>query len=123
MKIKRTFEAKICVGFREGYTQTMHTLAEVYDIVGEYCNKNGLCVTVTPTRFIYSKGPGIPDGWEDGAFIGLIAYPRFPASKYDIVGTAIDLADVFIEKFKQNRISIIASDQTYMREREDLKNE
>jgi MinD superfamily P-loop ATPase len=65
MKIKRTFFAKICVGFREGYTQKVHSLEEVYTICSEYCNKIGLCVSVTPTQFIYSRGEGIADGYED----------------------------------------------------------
>ena len=121
MKIKKTFVAKIAVGFREGYTKKVHTLDEAYVICDNYCRNNNLCITVTPTRFIYTPGVGIPDGWEDGCFIELINYPRFPTSRYDIVYQAIDLAKVFIKKFNQNRVSIITSDQTYMVERDDIK--
>lgn len=121
MRIKRTFVAKICVGFREGYSQKTHTLEEAYVICRNYCDNVGLCVTVTPTRFIYSRGQAIADGFEDGCFIELIAYPRFSQSKYDIVALSIELAKIFLVKFKQNRISIIASDQTYTVEQGDVK--
>ena len=120
MKIKKSFYAKICLGFREGYTQKVHTLEEVYTFCHQYCNSIGLCVTITPTRFIYTKGQGIADGYEDGCFIELISYPRFPQSKYDIVGTAIELTKLFMTEFKQTRISIVTSDQTYLVEQSDL---
>jgi len=121
-KIKKTFIAKIAVGFREGYTDRVHTLEEAYEIAQEYCNKIGLCVTVTPTRFIYSQSIATPHGFDDGCFVELIAYPRFPSSKYDIVKDAIELTKIFMEQFKQNRISIITSDQTYLIEKDDIKN-
>jgi hypothetical protein len=121
MKIKKTFTAKICLGLREGYTQKVHTLSEVYLVCHQFCNSVGLCVTVTPTRFIYTNGQGIKDGYEDGCFVELISYPRFPQSKYDIVATALDLTKVFMREYNQTRISIIASDQTYLVEQEDLK--
>lgn len=119
MKGKKTFIAKIAVGFREGYTQKTHTFDEAYAISADYCNKIGLCVTVTPTRFFYTRGAGIPDGWEDGCFVELIAHPRFPQSKYDIMGLALDLAKIFLKEFKQKRISVISSDQTFLVEEGD----
>jgi hypothetical protein len=121
VKVKRSFIAKIAIGFREQYTQKMHTIEEAYDICREYTDKNGLCVTLTPTQFIYSKGAGISNGYEDGCFVELINYPRTPQSQYDIVYQAIDLAKVFLVKFNQNRISIITTDQTYLIDRNDVK--
>jgi hypothetical protein len=50
----------------------------------------------------------------------LISYPRFPQSKYDVVGLAIDLAKIFLKDFSQQRISIIAMDNTYLVEQNDL---
>ena len=121
MKIKKSFTSKICLGLREGYTQKVHTLDEVYTICHRFCNNVGSCVTVTPTRFIYTQGAGIADGYEDGCFVELIAYPRSSLSKYDIVATAIDLAKIFIKEFHQNRISIVSSEQTYLIEAGDIK--
>jgi hypothetical protein len=120
MKIKKTFIAKICLGFREGYTQKIHELKEVYDVCHEYCDKVGLHITITPTMFIYPKGGGIKDGEEPGVFIELINYPRFSQSRYDIIYQAIELTKILLQKFKQNRISIITSDQTYLIERNDV---
>jgi len=121
-RIKRTFTAKIAIGFREGYTDKVHTLEEAHKIAQEYCNKIGLCVTVTPTRFVYTQSIATPQGFDDGCFVELIAYPRFPSSKYDIVKDAIALTKIFITEFNQNRISIITSDQTYLIEKDDVKN-
>jgi len=121
MKIKRTFIAKIAVGFREGYSKKVHTIDEAYEIAQEYCNRIGLCVTVTPTRFIYTQNIGTPDGFEDGCFVELISYPTSPTSKYDIAGQAIDLGKIFMRRFKQNRMSVITSDQTYLIEQRDIK--
>ena len=121
-RIKKTFTAKIALGFREGYTDKVHTLEEAYEIAQDYCNKIGLCVSVTPTRFIYTQSVATPHGFDDGCFVELIAYPRFPSSKYDIVKDAIELTKIFIKKFNQMRISIIASDQTYLIEKSDIKN-
>lgn len=120
MKIKKTFRADIALGFREGYGQKVHTIEEVWQICHRYCDSVGLCVTVTPTRFIYSRGSGIADGYEDGCFLGLIAYPRFPQSRFDIVGNALDLAKILMKEFKQSRVSVITTDQTYLIEKEDL---
>jgi hypothetical protein len=120
MKNKRTFVARIAVGFREGYTQKVHTIEEAYEICREYCDRVGLCVTVTPTRYIYSKGQGRLDGYEDGCFIELISYPSFVASRYDVIGDARELAKIFLVAFKQNMIAIIASDETYTVDKRDL---
>jgi len=120
MKVKKSFWAEIALGFREGYTQKTHVIEEAYGICHQYCDKVGLCVTVTPTRFIYSRGGGIEDGYEDGCFVRLIAYPRFPQSRFDIVGLALDLAKMLMKHFGQNRVSVITSDQTYLIEKEDL---
>jgi hypothetical protein len=119
MKIKRTFTAEIAVGFREGYSKNIHTIEEALAICKKYCNLVGLCVTVTPTQFIYSSVPETPDGFEPGCLVRLIKYPRFPASPWDITGNALELAKIFILEFNQNRISVITSDQTYLVEKED----
>jgi hypothetical protein len=65
-------------------------------------------VTVTPTVFIY-KG-----GREDGAIVGLIQYPRFPASEDDIVKKATDLAETLKARFKQLRVSVMTPQHVFM---------
>jgi len=112
MKIEPTFEAKISLGFREGYTDISHNIEEVKQICQDYCNRVKLCVTITPTSFIYV------DGGEEGCFIGLINYPRFPSTPEDILSEALELAEIFLEEFKQNKVSVICNDKTYMIESE-----
>jgi ferredoxin len=112
LKIESTFEAKISLGFREGYTDVIHNIDEVKEICQQYCNEVGLCVTITPTNFIYVNGQ------EAGCFIGLINYPRFPSTSEDILSKALELAKIFLEEFKQNKVSVICNDKTYMIESE-----
>lgn len=43
-------------------------------VLREECMKEGLCVTIEPTTFIYTGGE------ELGYVIGLLNYPRFPST-------------------------------------------
>lgn len=108
MKSVETITAKIYLGLREGYTDKVHTLDELKDFLQKYTNKVELCVTVTPTTFVYK------DGREDGAVIGLINYPRFPTTKEKLEQTAEELAALCKEEYRQNRISIEFQDRTVM---------
>jgi hypothetical protein len=110
VKSLETITAKIFLGLREGYSEKVHTMDEVKDFLQEYVNRVGLCVTVTPTTFIYK------DGREEGAVIGLINYPRFPTTKKKLKQTAEEIAKLCKERYKQNRISIEYQDQTVMLE-------
>lgn len=51
-----------------------------------FCDAHGLCVTVTPTKYVYTGGE------EDGAIIGLINYARFPKPVDEIDAIALQLA-------------------------------
>ena len=55
-KTTETLTAKIYLRLKEGYSDKIHDLEEVKDFLQEYCNTVGLCVTVTPTTFIYKDG-------------------------------------------------------------------
>lgn len=110
MKINKTFTATIYIGFREGYSDAVHTYSELKDICQDFCNKNPLCVSISPVNYIYVNGE------EDGASVTLINYPRFPSNPKDITQKAIDLAKVLKKRFNQNRVSIVTSDKTYMLE-------
>jgi ferredoxin len=52
----------------------------------EHCMKVGLCVTVTPTEYIYTGGQ------EAGVIVRLVNYPRFPCSDAELEGKAQALA-------------------------------
>ena len=110
MKIVDTYQAVISLGLKEGYEGKTHKIKEVYQTCQEYCNTAKLAVTITPTTFIYV------DGSEDGCLVGLINYPRFPSTPEDIKDRSIHLAVLLMTKFKQNRVSVICTDKTYMLE-------
>ena len=61
----------------------------------EFCME-GLCVTVTPTDFVFTGG------MEAGAQIGLVNYPRFPSDPDMINETAERLTRFLIEKLHQH---------------------
>jgi len=71
-----------------------------------YCLDVGLCVTVEPLDFIYTGGR------EAGVRVGLINYPRFPASPADIFDRAFDLAKLLRTELGQHSFSIVAPDKT-----------
>jgi ferredoxin len=54
----------------------------------EYCLSVGLCVTVTPTTFIYTGGE------EAGVTVGVRHYPRFPSEPSELRRKAMELAEL-----------------------------
>lgn len=71
----------------------------------EYALK-GACVTVTPTKFIYTYGE------ETGVEIGLINYPRFPKKNEDIRAEAEALGFALLEECCQGSFTVMAQDET-----------
>jgi ferredoxin len=71
-----------------------------------FCDRVGLCVTVTPTRYVYR------DGEEAGVIVGLINYPRFPAEPRQIANTAKELALELMTELNQQSVSIQMPDET-----------
>ena len=113
MKNNNTFTATIYIGAKEGYDGIVHTYEEAENILQEYCNTISFCVTLNETEFIYK------DGKEKGFIVGLINYPRFPEKSVEITRKALVIARKFVDAFKQNRISVVCSDRTYLIERTD----
>lgn len=71
------------------YTAKIYLSGDIEVIKQEcrkYCMEVGLCVTINPTLFVYTGGE------EYGVEIGLINYPRFPATPDKIKAKAIELA-------------------------------
>ena len=110
MKTVKTFTAIIYVGFKEMDTGIVHTIGEARDICQRYVDEVGLCVTVTPTEYIYTNGN------EPGCAIGLINYPRFPAEEADIAIKSRELARLLMDAFRQNKVSVVMPDRTIMLE-------
>ncbi len=94
MKTKtiETFTAEICIA--GNYDDALR-------ICKDFCNEDGLCVTVTKTEFIYTQGA------ESGVLVRLVQYPRFPQETQDIFNTAYNLALYLIEGLFQGSALII----------------
>lgn len=71
------------------------------------CLREGLCVTVEPTRFIYTGGE------EVGAVVGLINYPRFPSSQEEITNRAMALAKALLEETFQHSVLVMTPAMTH----------
>ena len=85
----------------------------------EYCLK-GLCVTVTPTNYIYTMGE------ETGAEIGIINYPRFAKDPNEILTVAKELAQVLMVDCCQGSYTIMTPTKTYFysrRTQDEAKND
>lgn len=76
------------------------------DYVRQYCDENGLCVTVTPTCYVYTGGQ------EAGFIVGLINYPRFPSSPEGLWAVAESVAAYLRERLYQDSYTIQAPDKT-----------
>jgi hypothetical protein len=92
-----TYKANIYIG---------GDLADARRICRQHCNDVGLCVTLEPVEFVYTGG------LETGVRVGLINYPRFPATQAAIFQTAEELALLLIEGLHQQSASIVATDRT-----------
>ena len=81
-------------------------VAAAVDYARQYCDQHGLCITVTPTSYIYTCGQ------EAGFIVGLINYPRFPSSPVELWDTAEHLAAYLRERLYQDSYTIQAPDKT-----------
>lgn len=92
-----TFFARIYIG---------GDLAFIKQVCRAFCGEKGLCVTVDPTTFIYTGGE------ETGAVVGLINYPRFPATNKVITDLACELADILMTECHQKSCTIMTPSDT-----------
>ena len=90
-------------------------LHEIEQACRRECLSRGLCVTVTPTRFVYTGGE------ETGAVVGLVNYPRFPSTPAEIDARALDLAEKLVEATHQHSVLIVGpSGSTWSTKREGV---
>lgn len=107
-KTVNTFVATIYVGLKHKETGRYFDISELERICQEFCDEKGWCVTVTKTKYIYTGG------WEHGAIIGIINYPRFPATKKQLVERTVLLAAILKKACQQSRVSIVFKKKTLM---------
>jgi len=81
-------------------------VAHAKKIVRKYVWEEGLCVTVTPTDYIYTGGE------EAGMMVELINYPRFPTKSSKIAEIAVDLGMTLMRELYQRSFSVMTPDDT-----------
>lgn len=102
------FTASIYVGLKVNGAGIIHSITAVEDICQKFCDDVGFCVTVTPTKYIYSNG------WEQGAIVGIINYPRFAQSATTLENRALLLATELMLGLDQKRVTIDFPSHTTM---------
>ncbi|HVL13572.1 MAG TPA: hypothetical protein VM529_13475 [Gemmata sp.] len=70
------------------------------------CFEDGLCVTVTPTTFVYTAGA------EEGVAVGLVNYPRFPKTPADIKARALKVAEQLMDDLCQWSALVVTPEET-----------
>ena len=96
-KIEKTFTAKI-------YMSGPIEIAK--QIIRAECLREGLCVSIEPTTFIYTGGE------EAGYVVGLLNYPRFPQEPSEIKSRATDLLCKLIHGTFQHSALLVTPDET-----------
>lgn len=76
-------------------------------IIRAECLREGLCVTIEPTTFIYTGGE------ESGYVVGLLNYPRFPSAPDDMDARASDLMRKLLEGTHQHSALMVTPDATH----------
>ncbi len=107
-----TFVATIYAGFRVGRTakpaEHVYTMDDAEAIIQKYVNENPVCVSVTPTLFLYTGGT------EEGVAVGFINYPRFPTTEDAIKDKALALAELLRAGLRQMVVSVVFPHTTIM---------
>lgn len=88
---------------------TVYVAGDYADVVASLrrqCLEEGLCVTATPTTFVYTGGA------EDGVAVGFINYPRFPKTPPEIVARALVVAERLMNDLCQLSASVVGPAET-----------
>lgn len=74
---------------------------EAKQIIRRECMREGLCVTITPTDYIYTGGE------ETGYTVELTNYPRFPKITSDLWARAVSLAIMLRDETFQHSVMVM----------------
>jgi len=107
---------KMLVDVVPTYNVTIYVAGDILvakDELRQECMEEGLCVTITPTTFVYTGGA------EEGMAIGLVNYPRFPKEPREIDNRAFKIAERLINRLSQTSALIVDANDTVWMRRED----
>lgn len=89
-------------------------IEQAKNVLRRECLREGLCVTIEPTTFIYTGGE------EAGYVVGFINYPRFPSEQSTLWDRAVLVARLLLEETYQYSILVMSPTKTlWMTKRED----
>ena len=108
VQIVESYNVQIWAGLRDINGMSSYEIDDVYNIVQKHVDVLGECVSITPTKFIYTNGS------EDGVVVGFINYPRFPKEKEEILDRAWKLAEKLLISLSQCRVTITTPNKTFM---------
>lgn len=72
----------------------------------EECMREGLCVTIEPTLFIYTGGE------ESGFRVGLLNYPRFPSTAAELRDRALRIAGELLVVTRQHSALMVDAEES-----------
>jgi hypothetical protein len=101
----------------KSHTATIFIAGSIQDIekaCRKYCLV-GMCVTVTPTNFIFTGGS------ESGAAIGIINYARFPRALKETESHALKLAKILLLECCQRSCSVVTDLNSYYISNEQIE--
>lgn len=75
-------------------------------LLREECWREGLCVTIEPTYFVYTGGE------ESGYVVGLVNYPRFPLPAEAIVERGRKILRLLLERTHQKSALLVGPEST-----------
>lgn len=82
-------------------------------VLREDCLREGLCVTIDPTTYIYTGGE------ESGFVVGLLNYPRFPSMSLEIQARARLLVEKLLDAtFQHSALLVLPHDTIWFTRKE-----
>lgn len=75
-------------------------------ILRRECLREGLCVAVEPTTFVYTGGE------EEGYSVTFINYPRFPSTSEALWDRATSIAKMLLDETYQHSILVMSLNKT-----------
>jgi hypothetical protein len=108
-------------GLRQAQTHVVELfmagdIGHAKQVIRLFCADHSICVTVTPTLFVYAGGE------EAGFVVGFRNYPRFPSAVPALWSKAAILGDTLLEELGQDSwMCVEAGGMTSWRSKRDVR--
>ncbi len=112
-----TYEVKVYIGSRRQYNGTDISKQDVIDVITMEQRHHEPTFPIRITKTEYISLDYREEGWE----LAVINYPRYPREKEELLSFMLQLGQKLCCHLEQNRVSVIAPDQTTMYESPNAK--